>query len=804
MSNKISSEFRRKEAQVLEEKVLKFLEDQRGSAILLQGERGCGKEPIVTDTLNKERLKVRTKNKTSDFIYVVREESELFADNNFSFFTWRNIIKELNQIINGRSNKIETKKKLVNNKKIKIQYEPEEDLNWNELVPDFSAELELHTVMEHLLAYFTRVTQKTPLIVFINNIQWSDKSSLEFLKYLCENLSKGSLNLLLILTYSQEILIDQIEFRNNFKKTYLLLQKNNLIDIIIVNNLSNTETKKFIESEFAANNFPEEFYQNIYELSGGNIYFIDMILKHIVQLNNISDDSLRNFNFPPNIFNLLSDYLSELPGELREILDNCSVMGEIFSLEIIAKMMESNNDLMMYQNISKLTRTKYIINSEQKIGDLKEIYQFYQFLICKFIYSSYDPNFRLKKHRLIAELIKGKLNDSLLEYYVWHLGIGNGFVNQRNEIIINHNDMKDESVRRKATEYFRSLISLSEKYQTQIIYAEAVDLYDKIIKLSRLLNDIPVRILFTIKKIFILKSLGKYDPALKEIDELILLSSKLESETIAFLKLCRGEICECKNKNKEALKFFQASLKIYQKLDNEEGIAKVFGRIATIYNKTDNYKKAIEFLNLDLEICRKNNFEFEEHLAKHELGNIFAKRKNYEKAIKIFKSNLKFYKVINDERQRMKTLANIGEILSVKDNIEGAKKYFNEALKLSREVTIDRRQEMIILGNLTNININKGEFEEALEKYRVMIDICKSLNDSYYLSFGLGNTGIAHQGLKNFDKAVYYLTEAVKICKTNNFHYQGNTFLKHLDQIKKERTKNNNPKLKRKRNEKSF
>lgn len=111
----------------------------------------------------------------------------------------------------------------------------------------------------------------------------------------------------------------------------------------------------------------------------------------------------------------------------------------------------------------------------------------------------------------------------------------------------------------------------------------------------------------------------------------------------------------------------------------------------------------------------------------------------------------------------------MGEALSLKGRVANFTGEYREGLQiLEKALPIfkeldEKRDQMIILGNMAIMHDNLGDLPEAINKYLQSLKIAEELQDSTIMAILAGNIGITHRTLENYGKALEYFNQELNI-----------------------------------------
>ncbi|PKL17074.1 MAG: hypothetical protein CVV49_13000 [Spirochaetae bacterium HGW-Spirochaetae-5] len=326
----------------------KFSEVRRGQSrsLFLSGPPGIGKSFLVNEVIN-----ILNKQNT----YFINGKFEQYAnDLPYSGFTqaFRSLIRllltENEEHLSEWRNKIQ--KAAGDNGKILTDIIPEliyiiGPQKEIESLPPQETQYRFFYLLHCFIEIFTN-TQQT-LIIFIDDIQWSDTAGIELMKQI---LSDASLSILFICAYRK------IEIQSNsfLAETLNLFRDGDYHSTFI-------EIEQ-VNSEYAAALLEDIFHNEIEDNSvlaevlikktNGNPLFIKEVLLQLHRLGHIylhtystgetkwiyNTEEIRKTQLPETLTGLLADRITLLPEETQSVLKIASCIGVTFSAELIAGM----------------------------------------------------------------------------------------------------------------------------------------------------------------------------------------------------------------------------------------------------------------------------------------------------------------------------------------------------------------------------------------------------------------------------------------------------------------------------------
>ncbi len=217
-----------------------------------------------------------------------------------------------------------------------------------------------------------------------------------------------------------------------------------------------------------------------------------------------------------------------------------------------------------------------------------------------------------------------------------------------------------------------------------------------------------------------------------------------------------------------ALIYFNKSLLLREKIGNKIGIATSENNIGEIYALSGKYKKSIKHYQKALRL--REELDSKQGIASTllHIGEVYIDWKDYERAIDYFQEALKIQKQIKSKQGIAKSLNSIGNIYSVLNLYDKAIDYYQEALKINEAIG-NKLGVANSYENIGNIYLNKQKnYKASLMFFNKALLINKKINNNEGLISVLNDIGCYYKEIKDYKRAIKYLTESVNIARKYN------------------------------------
>jgi class 3 adenylate cyclase/tetratricopeptide (TPR) repeat protein len=266
---------------------------------------------------------------------------------------------------------------------------------------------------------FSRLSDSKPLLVVVEDLHWADESSLELLESLLHFSESKRICFLLSMRPDYEDTGERI--RNAAREHHTGKLKE-----LPLASLGKADSEKLLDGILETGGFPPALRDRIVERSDGNPYFIEEVLRSLVDEGAIIRGSsgwkaatgLEGRQIPSTIQEVLIGRIDRLDEKTRNLVRIASVIGRSFSYRVLADVAASIDEL--EGKIVHLTEIQLILKAE-RCDELE--YLFEHALAQEVAYESLLVNKRRELHRAVAGAIERLFPDRLGEFagmLAWH------------------------------------------------------------------------------------------------------------------------------------------------------------------------------------------------------------------------------------------------------------------------------------------------------------------------------------------------------------------------------------------------
>ena len=445
-----------------------------------------------------------------------------------------------------------------------------------ERVPD-SLETDKFSVMERWLQLLKHLREKQPVVLCLEDIQWLDELTLEFLQYVLRDPDPCPLLLCLTCQGSNlEPLPKEIE---NFIHSNELAKATR----IQLGVLPREEVGYLAASMLGERSIPPDALQTLFRETGGQPLFVVEAMRTLVHADVVRQNVSGDWQWGEFPETLLSNDISEvlyrritaLSAVQRQVMEYACVFFNDFSFELLAAIW-LGDELELLDVLEDLIEEGLLIT----YGD-EERYRFAQGLYRRAIYDRMQDVRRRLLHREIGNVLE-EMEDA----------------EELTEELADHFMAAEEQ--NKAVKYMRLS---GKKALKKHAYRQALRRFEAVG--DRITNDAfesqADEIDFLCDYADVLRNCGQYNRALKLLEEAKALLSDGRNDLKARILWNEGGIHSVLQHGEIAEEYILEALQLYRELGDLEGEIQALGGLAYLCDVSGRHEEAIAYMRREIE-----------------------------------------------------------------------------------------------------------------------------------------------------------------------------------------------------------
>lgn len=578
-----------------------------------------------------------------------------------------------------------------------------------------------------------------PMLLLIEDIHWAEEASLLMLQYIARNTKNSSV--LICCTYRSSELTTRIgKILEDMKET-------GLAEELFLKPLSKPDITKMIKSFFHNSNFSEEFFNDIYEKSGGNPFYAKELIHMLYAEKTIQNidgkwqiNPIVKLKLPTTVVEVVSRRLNKLKAEEVRIVECAATLGKESTLSLLSMCLdvEKNKLILPLANIEAY-----------KILHLKDkenmVYQFEHAITQEVIYEGMSERWRRLTHQRIGLTLE-EINKNNPDEVVYQLA---------------HHFYKG-GVTEKAINYS---IKAGEKSNNQYAVEKAVEYYKNALDALGTTGDIEAK-KKTLEVLSVTGELSGYignrTESLDYYNQLVSLSEELnEKYKLAEGYRNIGDIYNLKAEYSEAVKYLENALKVSESVNDLLGVAASYHSLGSLHWHRGDLEDASNYLIKCIKMYKKINEKRTLAKASIDLGVVSYLKGDYNQSIDMYKEAIQLSEEINDKYTMIRACLCIGSAYSMHGNLDNAIEWKEKCLKISKEIGYLRGMGYG-LGNGAEDYIKIGNLHKAEEYTAKAFAIFKKLDEKRMIVQCLLNYGMIYTKKGEWNKAAQYFEESIK------------------------------------------
>ena len=262
-------------------------------------------------------------------------------------------------------------------------------------------------------AFFQALSAYHPLVLFLDDIHWSDISTVDLLAYLAGKLD--TIRILIITPYRpSELLLD----KHPFLPVKLDLQARGVCREIALPFLSREEIERYLALEFPDHQFPAELPDLIHAKTEGSPLFMVDLIRYLRDRRVIAPELEQwrlvqplpdvERDLPESVRGMIQRKFEQLGDDDRRLLVAASVQGNEFDTAVLAAVLKVSATE-VEERLERLERVHSLVRldeeSELPDGTFTLQFQFVHRLYRNAMYASLGPTLKAELHRAVADTL---------------------------------------------------------------------------------------------------------------------------------------------------------------------------------------------------------------------------------------------------------------------------------------------------------------------------------------------------------------------------------------------------------------
>ena len=228
---------------------------------------------------------------------------------------------------------------------------------------DFDPRQQKITLFETVVAWLKEVARERPLVIFVDDLHWSDMASVELFNYCIRGLNGSSVFML------GSFRDDELLANNPLWQTL----EEDLSRFVKLSPFNEAQMAELIEKMLRDVQMPNDFIPYFYGATSGNAFFIREMLRYLMEENLIRQskghwiipDNYTEWKLPTSIADTIKQRLKRLSGASAQLVQKLAVVGKRIELALIEALAEDKDQLFIH--LEELVERQFLLRESDAI-----------------------------------------------------------------------------------------------------------------------------------------------------------------------------------------------------------------------------------------------------------------------------------------------------------------------------------------------------------------------------------------------------------------------------------------------------
>jgi len=607
-------------------------------------------------------------------------------------------------------------------------------------------EHERDRLFEAVSQFVTNISREAPLLVVLDDLQWTDQSSLLLMHYLARGVYRAPM---LILGAYRDTDIDE---RHVLSSVLTELNRERLLKPVPLKRMSRDDVSEMVRRILEQDEVPREFCELVYNKTRGNPFFVEEVMKSLREEEVIYREEnqwrmkeIAKIEFPKTVKSVIKARVGRLDDECQNVLMLASFVGNDFSFESLCGVTGFAEDKVL-DLMEQMLKTGLV---KERVIRGQDVYSFADIIVRDVVHEEVSHLRHKKLHGVVGcalEKVYEKKTDE-------HLG----------ELALHFLESGDEE---KALGYF---LKAGEKAAGVYANSEAASYFQHALSLLEKKEGEPRERTRVLEWLGDIKGLvGEYGACLRYWNDALLLWKQLkEGESASRLHRKVAKILwHDLGDTDKAKENYEKALKILESEPDSIELASLYQDMAHMHYRTEDVAAAFSWANKALELAKKLSAYEVIASSYASLGTIFHFRGDLRKARECHERALRIALDHGFMATALRAYNNLPLALPP-DEQEKILECCEKGYELAKKVGDISHQSWIGV-QLAFRNVGMGNMARAIALLEEGLALDTKSANLPNLALSKGSQGVAYYLLGEWDKSEQSLMEALSIAQRLN------------------------------------
>ncbi len=610
-------------------------------------------------------------------------------------------------------------------------------------------------LFEALNQFFLVLAQQSSLLLlYIDDLQWADATSLDYLNFLAPHLAHAPI--VVLGTYRSE----EVASGKNLIHPVRDALGRELVYRWELPRLSTSEVSDLLLQLNPSAN--PRLVEHLYQETEGNPFFLISVIQALFEEGVIRagpdqswsteiDDITQTYQellIPSRVKEVIERRVQGLDRVEHELLQLCSIVGHTIEYPVMQQAWSGTTELLSAA-LDKLVQRQFLRPRE----GTRAQFEFTHDKIRQFVYSNLGEPHRQELHGRVGASLERVHAGRLEDFY---------------GILAHHYSL--DTAPEQAFEYtLKTLDRARQLYQNE----EALRLVERGLQLAHQVGEGDrekserMRFQLLQRRADICYLAGRLTQQSDDIQELVALGRSLQDiSLLAEAYWQQGRLSMVTGQYEQALEEAQKGYQLLSSIDLQSRGSSLASKhllnLGAIHYYRNDYSQALQCYEKAIQRARESAHVQREASTLNAIALIYARIGNREQALAHHEQALQLFRNLRDRRGECNSLTHLGNVRYGGGRPREALAHYTQAYSISLEIG-DRREQANALLNQGNAERQLGSYESALQHYRAAYAIRQELQDRRNQAGLLSCLGIVYHELGSRAEALRYYEDAQKI-----------------------------------------
>jgi len=584
-------------------------------------------------------------------------------------------------------------------------------------------------ILSNILAALARKAAENPLVLYLDDLQWADPTTISAFHYLARN-ATGT-RLMILGTFRPEDVVPADGRPHPLANAVKTMSREGVVSLVKLERFKTEGSRELVESALDGSTLEEAFYSRLQGEGGGNPFYTLELLRLMRESGALAADdngrwrlarAVEALEIPGRIADIVGRRLDRMPPDDARLLSSAAVLGEEFTLDALAEL----------TGIARMDLAGRLDSMESSTGLVRSGVAGYRFDHSKVREAAYvrmGLGMRRELHRLAAESLmragaSGKLSEIALHMH------SAGDPRAQVQLVVAARDAKG-----------------------RFALEEAAKLYKLAAEHGPLGRD--ARQEFGDCE----RYLGQYDGAVAAYEGLL---AESEGRERGILLINMAEVRNHQSNWTESLRLGGEACALLEPIGQSSEMARACHVMYHANMRRGSMKEAEAWALRQMDNARGSGDAAAVASAEHDIGTLFLQTRRFDDALLHLQAAVDGRRNLGDLMGLASTLNNIGAVYHNRGDWMKATVYYKEAIAVRRSIG-DARGIASTASNLGIAANSQGDYRAAMRFMAESLGIRRRIGDLMGQSTTLNGMGMMWLEMHEFDKAEEALATSLEI-----------------------------------------